>query len=53
MDMASIVGALIGAAATRIYGAGVAIWVALEVSEPLKSALGTVEATLTSVNAIH
>jgi len=53
MDMATIVGALISGFATRLYGAGVAVWIALEASAPLKSAVSAVDATLTAVNSIN
>tara|TARA_B100000378_G_scaffold245094_1_gene215799 strand:+ start:362 stop:547 length:186 start_codon:yes stop_codon:yes gene_type:complete len=53
MDMATIVGALISGFATRIYGAGVAVWVAIEASTPIKNAMGTVDATLTAVNTLN
>ena len=53
MDIATVLGSLISGFATRIYGATAAVWVAIEVSEPLKSALGAVNATLTAVNSVN
>ena len=53
MDMATIIGGLISGFATRLYGAGAAIWVAIEASEPLKRALGAVEATWAVANSVN
>jgi len=53
MDIATITGMLISGFATRIYGAGVAVWVAIEASKPLKSAMSAVDATLTAVNSVN
>ena len=53
MDIATITGMLISGFATRIYGAGMAIWVAVEASAPLTDALGAVNTTLAAVNSIN
>lgn len=53
MDMATITGMLISGFATRLYGIGMAAWIAIEASTPLKSALGAVDATLAAVNAVN
>ena len=53
MDMANVIGALISGFATRLYGIGMATWIAVEASAPLKSAMDAVDATLTAVNSIN
>ena len=52
MDIATITGMLISGFATRIYGAGVAVWVAIEASAPLKSAMSAIGTTLDAANSI-
>jgi len=53
MDIATNTGMLIRSFATRIYGAGMAVWVAIEASAPLTNALGAVNNTLAAVNSIN
>lgn len=53
MDMATIAGMLISGFATRLYGIGMAVWVAVEASEPLKSAMSAADATIAAANAIN
>lgn len=52
MDMATIYGALVSGFATRLYGAGAAIWIAIEVIEPFIDAMSTVSQTLSTVAAV-